>query len=447
MDLSTLRLYREKLARCFTRAQGALGDLCDALLTDLSARSLIDLAQAACFQRRWSSVDAALADGQVDRPALQRLFVESAPRPTAGQRLVLAIDASSIARPEARTAPDRTLVHVPNLPSGCAPVRPGWAFSTVVVVPTPVSSWTHILDNQRIPSTETAVSVAAQQLRDLLPVLPERPIGLLDGGYGTVSWVTATAHLPVDQLVRITRLRVLYRPAPPPSGKRGAPRKDGARFKCSDPTTHGEPDAHWAGTDAQSKQITVSCWGGFHLKECREITLTVVRIVRAGAEGTKSDPRETWFWWLGGAPVPPLEEVGRLYPLRFGAEHGYRFDKQDLLWTAPHVRTPAQMQRWTDVVAAVHNQISVARPLVAAQRQPWETARRPVTPRQGRRSLGRIISQVGPLAPAPRSRGKAPGRAPGAVIKHAPRCPVIRKSPPKAAKRPKKRLRTRPTAA
>ncbi len=202
MDRSMLCLYREKLARCFTRAQGALGDLCDALLTDLSARSLIDLAQAACFQRRWSSVYAALADGQVDRPALQRLFVESAPRPAAGHRLVLAIDASSIARPEARTAPDRTLVHVPNLPAGRAPVRPGWAFSAVVVVPTPVSSWTHILDNQRIPSTATAVSVAAQQLRDLLPLLPERPIGLLDGGYGTVSWVKATAQLPVDQLVR-----------------------------------------------------------------------------------------------------------------------------------------------------------------------------------------------------------------------------------------------------
>ncbi len=421
MDLSTLHDYREKLSRCFTRARGALGDLCDALLSDLPARSFIDLAQAACFQRRWSSVYAALADGQVDRPALQRLFVESAPRPAAGQRLVLAIEASAIARPEARTAPDRTLVHVPNLPAGCAPVRPGWAFSAVVVVPTPVSSWTHILDNRRIPSTETAVTGAARQLGELLPLVAARPIGLLDGGYGTASWVQATAQLPLDQMVRITRIRVLYRPAPLPTGKRGAPRKDGARFTCSDPTTHGDPDGHWEGTDAQGKQITVSYWGAFHLKEWRDIPLTVVRSVRAGAEGTKRDPRETWFWWLGGAPLPPLEEVGRLYPLRFGAEHGYRFDKQDLLWTAPHVRTPEQMQRWTDVVAAVDNEIGVARPLVAAQRQPWETASRPVTPRPVRRSLGQIIGHVGPLAPAPRPRGKAPGRAPGAVVKHAPR--------------------------
>lgn len=227
MDLSTLCVYRETVARCFTRAQGALGDLCDALLTDLPARSFIDLAQAACFQRRWPSLYAALADGRVDRCALRRLFVETAPRSAAGQRLVLAIDASSIPRPEARTAPDRTLVHVPNLPAGCAPVRPGWAFSTVVALPTPVSSWTHILDNERIASTHTAVSVAAAQLTAVAPLLPERPIVLLDGGYGTASWVAATAQVPCDHLVRLTRIRVLHRPAPPPPGKRGAPRKDG----------------------------------------------------------------------------------------------------------------------------------------------------------------------------------------------------------------------------
>jgi hypothetical protein len=31
-----------------------------------------------------------------------------------------------------------------------------------------------------------------------------------------------------------------------------------------------------------------------------------------------------------------------LYARRFGQEHGYRFDKQDLLWAAPRVRTPSR---------------------------------------------------------------------------------------------------------
>jgi hypothetical protein len=57
------------------------------------------------------------------------------------------------------------------MPKGAAPVLPGWQFSALVVVPTEVSSWVHVLDTQRIPSTEMAVSVGAAQVRAILPLL------------------------------------------------------------------------------------------------------------------------------------------------------------------------------------------------------------------------------------------------------------------------------------
>ena len=425
--------FRQALYGCFSRARDALFDLCDALATDPSARSFVELALAPCFQRRWASVYEALEDGRIERPALRRLFVQSAPLPAPGARRVLALDSSPIPRPYARTVADRTLVHVPAagqvLPPHTAPVRPGWAFSTLVVVPDPTSSWTHILDNQRIPSEQTATTVGAAQLAAVVPLLPERPICLLDGGYGNAPWVQATADLRCDQLVRSARTRVLYRPAPPRTGTRGAPRKDGPRFKGSDPTTHGQPDATWTGTDAHQQPITVRCWGDLHLKTCRTVPVTAVCITRAAATDTKRDPRDTWFWWLGGQPLPPLDELARLYPRRFSEEHGYRFDKQDLLWAAPRLRTPAQFERWTDVVSAVHNELDVARPLVEAQRLPWEDPTRPPSPRQVRRGLARIIGQIGTPARAPRPRGKSPGRATGAVIRPAARYPVLRKQP------------------
>ena len=433
MDSTTLTLgaYRQALYHCFTRARDALFDLGDALATHPSARTFVELSQAACFQRRWPSVYEALEDGRIDQAALRHLFVQTRPRPAPGARLVLALDASSIPRPYARTAADRTLVHQATtgliLPRGTAPVTPGWAFSTVVVVPDPVSSWTHILDNRRIRSEQTPVQVAAAQLADVLPLLPERPVCLLDGGYGNAPWVQASASLPCDHLVRVAAMRVLYRPAPLRTGKRGAPRKDGPRFKGSDPATHGAPDATWTGTDDHGQAVTVRCWGTLHLKVCRDAPITSVCLTRVAAAGTKRDPRETWFWWLGGRPLPPLEQLTRLYPRRFAVEHGYKFAKGDLLWTAPRLRTPEQMERWTDVVSAVHNEIGLARALVQAQRLPWEAATRPLTPRQVRRALGRIIVQVGTPAAAPRPRGKSPGRAPGAVLPSAPRYPVIRK--------------------
>jgi hypothetical protein len=435
-----LEVFRHNVYHgCFSRAADALFDLADALLTDVSARSLVELSQAASFRRAWPSLYEALEDGQIDRDALIRLFLDLLPQRLVGNRLVLGLDTSSILRPAAETARDRTLVYRSNLPSDATPVGPGWCFSALVVLPEPVSSWTYILDHRRVPSTETATTIGVQQLQAVLPKLPKvwgRPLVLLDRRYSNAPWVQASADLPTDQLIRARCDQVLYREAPPPSGQRGAPRKDGARFKGSDPTTHGPPDSDWSGGDAHNRPVQVSCWEGLHLRKAREVTITAVRIVRTKARGTKRDPREAWFWWLGG-PLPAGPELAGLYPRRFGQEHGYRFDKQDLLWAAPRVRTPEQMERWTDVVAVVHNQLVLARPSVEGERRPWEARTRPTTPRQVRRAMGRIIVQLGTPARPPQRRGKAPGRALGAVVKRATRYAVVRKSPPKAKSPPK----------
>jgi hypothetical protein len=278
-------------------------------------------------------------------------------------------------------------------------------------------------------------------VRAILPLLPresERPILVLDRHYSSGSWIAATLDLPIDQLLRARRDRVLYRPPPPRTGKPGAPRKDGARFQGSDPATYGAPDDDWQGGDAQGRPVQVTVWGQLHVRQARAVPITTIRIIRAHARNTKRDPRESWFWWLGGL-LPPLAQLANIYPRRFGQEHGYRFDKQDLLWARPRIRSPEQMERWTDVVAAVHNQLVLARPQAEVLRRPWEARTRVATPRQVRRALGRIIAQVGTPARRPQRRGKAPGRTVGAVVKRAERHAVVRKSPPKAHAPPKRR--------
>jgi hypothetical protein len=442
MDYTILEVYRHNLYHgCFTRAADALFDLADALLTDVLARSFIELSQAASFRRGWPSVYQALSDGLIDREALIRLFIDLLPQRLVGTRLVLGLDTSSILRPQADTSKDRTLVYRSNLPKDATPVGPGWCFSALVVLPKPVSSWTYILDHRRVPSSETASSIGVQQLQAVLSHLPKvwgRALVLLDRRYSNAPWVAASAELPIDQLIRARCDQVLYREAPPPTGKRGAPRKDGARFKGSDTPTHGRPDSDWTGMDAHNRMVQVSCWQGLHLRKAREVTITAVRIIRERARGTKRDPRESWFWWLGG-PAPAGEELAGLYERRFGQEHGYRFDKQDLLWARPRLRTPEQMERWTDLVAVVHNQLVLARPRVEGERRAWESRTRPASPRQVRRAMGRIIAQLGTPARKPQRRGKAPGRAVGAVVKRAERYAVVRKSPPKAKSPPKQK--------
>ncbi len=434
MDSTPLRAFRQEAYACFTRAADAQFELVDAVLTEDRARSFIELAQAPNWQRQWPSLYAALRDGQIDRAALRRLFVRTLPLPAPDDRLVLGVDTSPIPRPEAPTSPDRTVVSTPTVPAGSRPVQPGWHFSTLAVLPQPVSSWTSVLDNQRVPSSATATSVGAQQLAALVPLLPARPILLGDGHDGSAAWVAATAGVPCDQLLRARRDRVLYRPAPPRTGQRGAPKQDGPRCKGSDPTTHGTPDAEWTGVDAAGQSLTVTAWTNLHRKPCRDVPITVLRITRAGAADTPRDPRASGCWWVGG-PLPPLATVPGLYARRFSLEHGYRFAKQALLWDAPRVRTPEQFQRWTDLVAIAHNQLVLARSWAAITHRPWEATTRPVTPPQVRRAMPRILAQVGTPARPPRRRGKSPGRAPGAVVRRAPRYPVIRKSRRRVSRR------------
>ncbi len=426
MDCTTLIDFRTDVYASFTRAADALFDLADALLTDPLARSFIELALSPAFRRRWPSLYEALEDGRIDQGALRQVFVNAMPAPPAGKRLLIGVDTSSVIRPAAHTSRDRTYVYQANTPHGATPTSPGWSFSAVVMLDQPVSSWSYILDHQRIPSSSDPVTVGAAQLAALLPLLAMRPIVLLDRYYRRAPWLHATAHLPMDQFIRARGDQVLYRAASERTGRRGRPRLDGARFQGSDPTTHGPPDATTTITDAAGRTTTVDGWHHLHIRKARTVELSVVRITRTFAAGTKRDPRERWFWWRGEA-LPPLDEVAGLYGHRFGQEHGYRFDKQSLLWDTARVRSPEQMERWTQLVAIVHNQLVLARGMGIGALRPWESKTRPASPHQVRRAMAKRIGEVGTPAAAPQPRGKAPGRAPGATVKRATRHPVIRK--------------------
>ncbi|MEI6046781.1 MAG: transposase, partial [Chloroflexota bacterium] len=242
----------------------------------------------------------------------------------------------------------------------------------------------------------------ASQLKEIVPLLPRRPFLVADRYYGSAIFVALICKLALDALLRIKGDRVFYRKAPPPTGKRGAPRKDGAVFKCKEATTHGKPDRTWQEVDQHGKTVTVECWEGLHFKQAREVEVSVIRVTREGASNKKRDSKVSWFVYLGETDLPLSEVLPR-----------YRFAKQDLLWAKAHLRTPEQFQRWTDLLAAVKAELVIARPLVEADYRPWETKKRAATPQQVRRGLGRIISELGTLARLPKGRGKSSGRAAG----------------------------------
>lgn len=427
MNLNILSEFRQQAYECLESRADALFSLCDGLLSQAHARSLPELSLAPYFGRKWPSVYAALADGQINIEALRAVCVRSVLAALPEDAVVwIAVDSSSLERPEADTSEDRGYVHVSNLPLADKPVSVGWAFSLVALLPETASSWTPILDVQRIGSTQTAIGVAIEQLRLLKPLLGTRQVVVLaDRWYGTPEMLRACRDLGYRVLIRLKSNRKLYR-APVRTHQRGAPPKDGPLLQGTRPQTQHDPEAVWEGTDQRGNPMRISRFARMHFQQARDLELGVIRVERQAAAGTKRDPRVSWLLTLDD--LLPLDQIPHRYGLRFSEEHVFRFWKQELLWTAARVRTPAQFLRWSWLVVLAFTQLYLARPLGGQVLLPWEAKGRPLTPRQVRRVMPTILLQVGtPVRPC-QPRGKSPGRAKGFHPPSATRHPIIYKT-------------------
>jgi len=427
MNLNTLKAFRHEVYSSMKQAQDALFNLLDALVSEDRAQSLPELSLSPHFQRKWPSIYEALEDGRIEDQELQKVF--SKYMPTRLPCPLLAVDGSSIARPKARTSADRSAQYVHNLPESAKPVTYGWQFSTVVALPEKPSGWTYILSQRRIESSTTAIQLASQQLSELAPQLSKDTIVLLDRGYDAAWLWCQLSTLPIKgSLIRLKSHRCFYRPAPPPTGKRGAPRKRGDKLQPHDPATHANPSGTFEGHDHAGKQVQVTWWQEMALKNAHWLPLTVIRVQRPQAANTKRDPQTSWLVWVGDQQAD-IAAVALLYLHRFSQEHGYRFDKQSLLWEAVRVRTPAQFERWSSLVAVAHNLLVLSRDLAGQVLRPWENRHREPTLQQVRRSMSTLLPQLGTPARSPQPRGKSPGRAKGAKVRKAERFSVVRKTP------------------
>jgi hypothetical protein len=441
------------------RRKDSLFETLDAVLTAPGPETLARLSLAPGFQRGWASVPDALAAGQVHADAVRALLVRTLP-PVPARDLVRPLwvgDASTWPRPEAKTSPDRTYCHRVTAGVPQRGIVAGWEYHWLVAVPEASGSWVLPLDvTRRAPTPppkeaspkegkDTPTVVVMRQLRDVLrhaaPTAP-RPVVALDSGYDPVGLARAQhqpAGLAVDVVIRVASHRVFYRGPGPYAGK-GRPRTHGAVFRCKDPTTHDTPARHAALEDPDYGAVAVHAWTGLHARHAPDAPFTLVRVQVGRLPRRERPPAPLWLVWLGGPLPDDLHLVWRWYLRRFTVEHGLRFCKQALGWTTVRPRAPEAADRWTWLVALALWQLWLARPLVAERRLPWEAPHPParLPPGRVRRALAALFAHFGTPARAPKPRGKSPGRRAGQAPGPAPRCAVVRRTP-KRSKRPPKR--------
>jgi len=437
---------RGSLYRSFTRWGDALFELTDAMLCSAGPISSVpSLSLEPEFSRSHGSLYKALSRGRIDEDRLRRLLVEARP---VDWPLVFAVDASTWARCDAETSPERGFHYSASKHSAGQPIVAGWSYQWISQLNWAPDSWSAPLDVMRIKPSMDPSDATVGQVRRLVRLLPqggEVPLFVFDAGYDGIAIGHDLADTRAEVLCRIRDDRVFYadppfRPNRPP-GSGGRPPRHGQRSKCSDPESWSAPDTDLVVDDPRYGRVRVQAWHGLHPKlhgrghwsgcdappivKGSVIRVDVERLPKSGGRLNKT----LWLWWSGHG-TPDLDRCFRAYLHRFDIEHGFRFQKGTLGWTTPSLCTPEQADRWSWLVVAVYTQLRLARGLVADLRLPWERPCDPslLTPARVRRGFRRLRTTLGTPSSPPKSRTPGPGRPKGTRKPPRTRYPAIKKA-------------------
>ena len=175
--------FRSLVYGSFTSWADALFELCDALLCTTGAVSSVPaLSLEPEFKRGHGSLYKALAKGRIDEDRLRRLLVRNRPD---NWPLVFAIDASTWARCDAETSPERGFYHSAQKHSAGQPIVAGWSYQWISQLSFTPDSWSAPLDVMgMVPLCDqtTATVTQIKRLLDLLPKDQEVPLFVLDAG-------------------------------------------------------------------------------------------------------------------------------------------------------------------------------------------------------------------------------------------------------------------------
>lgn len=258
-----------------------------------------------------------------------------------------------------RVLDDRQYVYQASSDVNGGTVTVGYPYSLLEWCAEPHSSWSLPVDIRRVPSTQTAQAVGAEQIQALAKArsayLEVLDIIAADGKYGNAGFLRSVKGLRCAILARLRADRVLYGPAPlPDPHRKGRPRIHGQRFAFKEPETWGEPAEVIELEDAYWGMVRLERWCQLHEQKGADVPYDVIR-ARVHLEREKP-PAALWLAWLAPAQFPPgmtltVETIWRAYVSRWPVEAGIHFRKDTLGWTRPRFHSKEVGDRWTELTA------------------------------------------------------------------------------------------------
>ena len=431
-------------------------DLVDALSSNTTAKSVVELTLNPQFQRTYSALNKAIAVESLSDKRLARLAAKTIDLPRTQKFYLIGSDVTSSPRPYAKTLPDRGFVYQPNTIKGNKPIAIGHQYSFVALLPdrdkAKIGPWVVPLAMTRVASQKNKELVGAQQVRailedDELPFGENLCVEVEDSAYSKPAFLIANRDK--ENLITITRARgthTFYREPDLEAGSQsgaGHPTWYGSPFCLKNPETWGVPEEVAETTFTSQRKVPyrveIQAWHNLLMRGKKDIPMrqhafTLVKIRWYNQKGEALFQKPLWLIVMGDRRIElSLLDIYQSYLQRYDLEHFFRFGKQKLLLDKFQTPDVKHEENWWRLVALAYLQLWAAKDLVSQLPRPWErylpsVLNNLVTPAAAQRDMSRIIRQIGTPSPVPKPRGKSPGRPKGVVFTPRQRHLVVKKT-------------------
>jgi hypothetical protein len=421
--------FRDAVYQSLLKRPDAVLDLIDALTVAGHVESPVTLSEQTPFRRKFSMVYDTLSHAVIDLDALLHTLLDYQPTDseTLGGYEVYGLDATKDERPEAETLPERCSLKSQK----DEPMVYGHKYSWLVRLVGWGTSWVAPQDTLRIDPELSDSQVGRQQVKELAGRNRKPKVVVADSLYGNHIFLAIFLRIQnTFALVRMRSNNVLYgQPEPRQPGKKGAPKKHGARFKLSSPNRPADAAETFL---LGSQTVHIQAWKGLHLKKLPKLIVMLMRVEFLKPDGKPRYKQPMWLLWTGSTAVS-LQALCKMYLWRFAIEHMFRFLKQNMGLNSSRSNDLVATEQWMWMCALAYWQLLLMRELVEEDRPAWHPRFRDgqskqLTPGQVQRAALRYLLQLGTPAKAPKVAGKGKGRSKGYRPPPRKRYPVVRKA-------------------
>ena len=444
-ETSTLETFRKKLIELFPKRKDAIMNLLDAITANAhQARSIVQLSETPQFERQYSSITDAIADGlpHAKWQEIERLIYQSVTQNDEKKVNRFLLDCTGNPRPFARTLEDRTITHAPNPAPGNKPIVVGHQYSTLALLPDDAPSkskhWIVPLSIQRVHSDEKGNEAGIKQVIQYIKdnaLSTQLNIVAADSLYSSNNCrALASTEGSIVGIVRLNSTRNIYFFPEASASKRGRKKEYGERMKLNDPSTHKpcneQTQTLWMHRKGHEYTVHIECWKDMLIRGSRDFQaakhpFTLIRITIKNQQGKTVFKNPLWLAVTGKQRNNvSLIDAYNDYRSRYDIEHFFRFGKQKLLMRTYQTADVIHEELWWKLCALAYNQLHLGRNQVTTTLHRWEVylpqykgidQKQPslLTPSQTQRGFAKLLNRIGTPAAKCVARGRGAGRKAG----------------------------------